>query len=251
MSSDEQKRVDEVSGKVGERLSPLKEKVPPELRKEVEPVVEETAEPPPPEDEYPKEYEEFVEAPEEPPRPRRKKRPWGSIIIVVAIVVVLLAWTLLSPKVMPEVGDTYTDSQSYASWGNYTGHRDIWAGNMTWGVSVSGYAVAAGNREIVVDVLVTKIQEGPGNWFFRGTDIALRNVSVFDEDGTFLGTMSNHTDLGFGVLAKVPVSFDTNGTYDLYVTVKFLVYEVMRIGFFPLEMVNVQKVFLDVPVVVT
>lgn len=194
-------------------------------------------------------YEEYIE-PEKPQRPR-KKLPVVPIIVTVAIVLVLVSWTLLSPEIMPEVGGTYIESPTYAGWGNYTGYRDIWAGNTTWGVAISGHATAAGNRQIEVNVLITKVFERPGNWFFRGTAISLRNVSVFADDGTFLGSMSNSTNLGFGVLATVPVSFAANGTYDLYVTAKFLVYEVMRLGFVPLEMVNVQQVYLDVPVVVT
>jgi hypothetical protein len=63
--------------------------------------------------------------------------------------------------------------------------------------------------------------------------------------------MTNSSDLGFGKTARVPVSFDSPGNYSLYVSVKFLVYGVMRIGFIPVKAVSVQQVFLDSPIEVT
>jgi len=116
---------------------------------------------------------------------------------------------------------------------------------------LSGHSLAADNRSVQIDVLVTKAREMPSNWFLVGTAMELRNVSVYTSNGTWLASMSNQTDLGFGVLASVSVSFASAGEYDLYVTVKFLVYEDMRIGFLPLRMVNVQAVYLEPTINVT
>ena len=180
--------------------------------------------------------------------------PWSAILITFLLILMLILWTIFSPNIMPQEGDTYTSSPTHASWGNYTGYRDIWAGNMSWGVSVSGHATSSGNRSIELKVLVTKVSERPGNWFFRGTAISLRNASVFigpSDNAIFLASMSNHTELEYGVLATVSAVFSGPGTYQLVVKVRFLVYEVMRIGFIPLESVNVYPVFIDSPVVVT
>lgn len=194
-------------------------------------------------------YEEFIE-PEPPRRKARRPVPFGSIVLTLAILVVLVAWTLASPAVMPEVGETYVRSPTYAAWGSYTGYRSIWAGNTTWGVAISAGSATQGNWELDLRVLLTKVEERPGNWFLRGTAVSLRNVSVFASDGTWLGSMSDSTDLGFGVLATVHISFPSNGTYQLFISMKFLVYEVMRIGFIPLEMIRIPQVYLDRPVVV-
>ena len=199
-------------------------------------------------------YDDLV-TPEETPKPvKRTKMPWGAILITLLLILMLILWTIFSPNIMPQEGDTYTSSPTHASWGNYTGYLDIWAGNTSWGVSVSGHATSSGNRSIELKVLVTKVSERPGNWFFRGTAISLRNVSVFigpSDNATFLASMSNHTELEYGVLATVSAVFSGPGTYQLVVKVRFLVYEVMRIGFIPLESVNVYPVFIDSPVVVT
>jgi hypothetical protein len=88
-------------------------------------------------------------------------------------------------------------------------------------------------------VLVTKVYERPGNWFFRGTSVDLKNVSLFKSDGTYLASMSNSSDLGYGVSATLSFNFTESGTYELSVYVKFMVYEMMRIGFMPLETVQV------------
>ena len=219
--------------------------------------------PPPPPDEEPtyegkssediwkEDYDDLVEPEKERPK-EKKSRHWGAMIITVAIIVILLGWTLASPDVLNPVGDRYTQAESsYARWGNYTGDVKSWAGNTTWGVSLSGHSLAADNRSVQIDVLVTKAREMPSNWFLVGTAMELRNVSVYTSNGTWLASMSNQTDLGFGVLASVSVSFASAGEYDLYVTVKFLVYEDMRIGFLPLRMVNVQAVYLEPTINVT
>lgn len=191
----------------------------------------------PSEEEWKEDYDEMI-TPEKPAKPK-KKRHWGGIIVVVIVIIALVIWTVLSPNIMPEKGDTYTSSPTYANLGNYTGYRDIWAGNMTWGISISGPTTGNVGSELTLTVLVTKVYERPGNWFFRGTSIDLQNVSVFKTDGTFLASMSNKSDLGYGVSATVHLNFADNGSYQLQVYVKFMVYEMMRIGFMPLETVQV------------
>ena len=207
----------------------------------------------PEEDVWKEDYEELIEH-EKPPAPHgHRTMPWVGILITLAIVIALVAWTVLSPGVMPQQGDTYTGSPTHASWGNYTGYRDIWAGNMTWGASVSGHATSAGNRSVEITVLITKVFEKPGNWFFRGTAISLENVSAYIgtlDNATFLASMNSTTEHDYGISATIPVSFAGPGVYDVFVKVRFMVYEVMRIGFIPLESVNMRAVYLDSPVVV-
>ncbi len=208
----------------------------------------------PEEDAWKEDYEELIEPEKRPTPRRRRKMPLGAILITLTIVIALVAWTILSPGVMPQQGDTYTRSSTHASWGNYTGYRDIWAGNMTWGASVSGHATAAGNRSVEITVLITKVFERPGNWFLRGTAITLKNVSAYFgslDNATFLASMNSTTEHDYGVSATIPVSFADTGVYDLFIKVQFMVYEVMRIGFIPLESVNMRAVYLDSPVVVT
>lgn len=227
---------------------PAPSEEPPPPPPDAEPPETVPAEKKPAEDIWKDDYEEFVEAEETPKPKRRKSNHWGAIIFTAAVIVFIVVWTIASPRVMDEVSGTYVDSPAYASWGNYTGSRDIWAGNMTWGVSVSGHQTSSGNRSIALDVLITKVYEKPGNWFFRGTAIQLRNVSVYTTEGTYLASMTNKSDLGFGISAHVPITFADTGNYSMYVTAKFLVYEVMRIGFIPLETVNIEAVYLNFPV---
>jgi hypothetical protein len=225
---------------------------------ELPPPPEETPPPPPPEEEkaevgssdaWKESYEDLVE-PEEAPKPAKKRfRHWGAVVVTVIVIVILLAWTLASPPVMDEVGDTYVRHESaYAEWGNYTGYTKTYAGNTTWGVSLSGHFTSAGNRSLELDVLITKVSEMVSNGLFIGTAIDIRNVSAFLDDGTFLASMANETDLGFGRLARIPISFSDVGSQSVYVTVKFVVYGDMRIGFIPSRAVTVQKVYMDVPV---
>jgi len=203
-----------------------------------------------PEEVWMEDYEDLI-GPEEKPKPtRRKKRHWGAIIVTIAVIVFLLLWTFLSPDIMTQVGTTYVNSTTYAEWGNFTGYRDIWAGNMTWGLSISGEVLEDDNSSLEVHVLLTKVHEKTGNWFFRGASVSLDNVSIFEMDGTFIASMSNWTDVGFGLMATVPVTFPANGSYDLFVFARFTVYEVMRVGFLPLEAVEIEAAYFDDPVVV-
>ena len=229
--------------------------------------VEEELPPPPPEPEpepeaaepkdfeyehsWDEDYEEHIDGKELPPPKPDKKRGYGGLIVIIIIILILILWTVFSPKILPEVGSTYVESHHYANLGNYVGDRDIWAGEMVWGVAISGPSNATVGETIDITVMVTKISEKPGNWFFEGTAVSLRNVSFYDENGTFVAEMSNWTSEDIGLVATVPVSFDYPDSYYLYVYVKFLVTMDMRIGFLPLESVEIPQAYLDVPIVVS
>lgn len=203
-------------------------------------------------DAWKEDYEDLIEPEPVKKRKRAPFRHWGSVIVLVIVLILLIAWTVLSPPVLESVGDTYVSSEEvYASWGNYTGVRDIWSGNVTWGVSIRGTNMSDNSRSIELKVLVTKVSETTGNWFLRGTSVEMRNVSAYDENGTFLGAMIGHADLGYGAEATVPISLERNGTYFIFVKVSFLVYEMMRIGYLPLETVQIEKAWVDFPIVVS
>jgi len=233
----------------------------------MEPPAEEP--PPPPADELPEgeippldeafkeDYDELVVT-EEPVKPRRKKkRRYGGIIALVVVIIILVVWTFISPDVLPETGTAYTESPTYSNLGHFIGYRDIWAGNMSWGLCFSGPATASVDEVIEVKVLFVKISEEAGNFFFVGASISLRNVSIFIDDGlngTYLASMTNVTDLGYGISATLRFSFDAPGTYSLYLHWKFLVNQVMRIGYIPLEMLTTDPqhpTYLDVAIEVT
>lgn len=188
-------------------------------------------------------YDEVME-PEKPKQPK-KNRHWGAIITVVIIIVILVAWTLLSPKMLPVEEMTYVDSTKFANLGNFTGFRSIWTGNATWGMSISGPVNATVGQSVEFKVLFTKVAEKTSNFFFRGNAITLNNVSVFNGSGEFLGKMTSHSNVGYGEEAVVKMTFSQAKIYDIYVTARFTVYEDMRIGFFPVETVTVPPVYLD------
>lgn len=232
-------------------VEPEEEPPPPPPEPEPEPAVKAEPEPIEDEDDWDEDYEEHIDGEEPPPQRPRKKRRYGGIIVLAIIIFILVFWTVMSPKIMPEVGTTYTTSPRYANLGNYTGYRDIWAGNMTWGVAISGQNSTTVGTTINISVLVTKIYEKPGNWFFRGTSISLKNVSFFDENGTCVGAMANWSDEGIGMIATVPVKFYQTGSYYLYAFIRFMVFMDMRIGYLPLETVQIAEAYLNVPIVVS
>lgn len=197
----------------------------------------------PGEDVWKEDYEEVME-PEKPQKPK-KNRHWGAIITVMIIIVILVAWTLFSPKMIPVEGRTYVDSSTFANLGNFTGFRDIWTGNTTWGMSINGPESTAAGQQTEFKILFTKVAERTSNFFFRGNAVTLTNVSIFNASGEFLGKMTSHRNVGYGEEATVKVTFTEAKAYDLYVTAKFTVYEDMRIGFFPVESVTVPPVYFN------
>jgi len=160
---------------------------------------------------------------------------------LVVIVLVMILWTVLSPEVMPQSGDTYLNSQRYANLTGFAGEVDTWAGNSTWALSVSGSGTTSVGTVLNISVLVSKVNENPANAWFRGTGISLKNVSVYLADGSFVGAKSNKSDIGFGLLANVPISFSGPGNYELYAYVKFVIYADMRIGFLPVKAVEMES----------
>jgi hypothetical protein len=193
----------------------------------------------------PSEEERVQAAPETSPKEKPKKKHWAGIITVIVIILLLLLWTLLSPKVMSPQGTTYVNSTAqYASLGNFTGERNIWTGDVTWGVSVGGKNNTNAGTPIDFKVLITKVSESPSNFFFRGIGISITNCTLWDLNGTYIAKFSSLHDLGFGKMAIINTTLPV-GNHDLYVSVKFTEYEVMRLGFIPLESVQVEKVFLS------
>ena len=230
------------------------EEEPPPPPPEPEP---EPAEPPEPRDldyerAWEEDYEEHIDGEDlPPPKPRKKKRKVGGIIFLLIVLIILLLWTMFSPKLLAEVGDTYITSPQYANLGNYTGTRDIWAGEIVWGVAFSGPDSTTVGATFTLSVLVTKVYEKPGNWFLKGTSITLKNVSFYDENDVCVGTMSDWTREPFGCLATVPVKLNEQGGIFLYAVIKFLVFVDMQIGFLPLETVEISQAYLSVPIIVS
>lgn len=201
------------------------------------PEVEEPVSTPEEEPSAEEEYEELIE-PEKPPKPRKKRGHLGAIITVVVILIILVVWTILSPRILPSEGKTYVEESSdYATLANFTGSHTSWAANTTWGISVSGPRAANASEPFSLSVLVTKVSEKPSNFWFRGTSISVTNMSVL-RNGTPLASLTNKTDLGFGLLGTLNLSIADPGVYSLQVTVQFMVYVDMRIGFLPVEKIN-------------
>jgi len=206
-----------------------------------------------PEDELSTEeqYEELIE-PEKPRKirkPRGRPKHLGAIITVVVILIILIVWTLVSPKILPSVGVTYVESPVYANLANFSAEHQSWAALTEWGISVSGPDNVSANETFTLQVLVTKISEEPRNFWFRGTAITLTSMTVIDENGTVLSSMSNKSDHQYGKLATISLSIKDPGSYVLKVTGQFLVYVDMRIGFLPVEKINLAPLELN-PIVV-
>lgn len=192
-------------------------------------------------DVWSEDYDEHISAEEPAPLKPKKKRKWGGVIVIAIILVFLVLWTVLSPKLIPQSGDTYLRSDEYSSLSGFAGDVETYAGNTTWAISVGGDANASVGVELDLSVLVTKVSERTSNFWFRGTGIELRNASIYYENGTFLAEMSDKSDIGFGPLATVPVTFAEADDCHLYAYVKFLVYADMRIGFLPVKLVEIES----------
>lgn len=204
----------------------------------------------PPEEEWIEEYEEEQYSVA---KPKKKKRPWASIVAVSFIIVFMVVWTVLAPPVLAQAGTTYVASNtSYANLGNYTGERDIFwlggsihVGRTVWGVSVSGPTDVTAGEATSFYVLITKVEEESSGFWFRGTSVDLDVSALYDDDGNELGQMVNKTKLEFGPLARISATFDSPGEYECHVHVVFRVYESMRIGFLPLEDVDISAEFSE------
>lgn len=189
------------------------------------------------------EYEELI-VPEKPLKPRKKRKHIGAIITVVIILIILVIWTLASPKILVQQGRTYVDSPEFANLGNFTGYHNSWAANTTWGISVSGEDNVTVNETFSLQILVTKVSERPSNFWFRGTAITVTNMTVLNESGRILAMLGDKSDLGFGKAGTLDLSLNSTGNHTLKVTVQFLVYIDMRIGFLPVEKINLEPLEL-------
>lgn len=189
-------------------------------------------------------------------KPKRRKVPHAfGIAATVAILLILVLWTLLSPQVLPESGDSYVDSQTYANLGSYTGEMDIrilfdtlYVADVVWGVSVSGDSNVSSGQPSTFQVLVTKVDETMKNPWFVGTSVDLKRVDLFVEGGDRVGSMVSESSEPFGPLAQVEAEFDAPGTYECYVYVEITIYCKMLIGFLPAKVLRVSA-DLDVDIV--
>jgi hypothetical protein len=180
--------------------------------------------------------------------PRRVLR-W---IVLAAVIVVLVMWTLISPSVMPATGTTYTTSYATANLGSEAFAQDvriaaslISAGSTTWAICMSGDSNATADEDAVFQVMVVKISEDSGGFWFMGTDISLRNVSFYSEDDALIGWMTDKEEKSDRSIGEVHVTFSEVGVHDCHVTVKFSVYEVMRIGFLPADKMSITVSLTD------
>ena len=212
-----------------------------------EPVMEPAEDAPPEED-----YEELVE-PEKPQKPRKKTRHLGAIITVTVVLIILVLWTVLSPRLLPVEGTIYVNSDTYASLGSFNETLKSWAATTNWGISVStpdaimsaDNATVPANQTITILVLVSKVSEKPGNFWFRGTAVSITNMTLIDtESGVIVSTMANKSHLGYGEVATLKFSLEP-GDYNLSLTGQFLVYVGMRIGFLPVEKINLEPFELE------
>lgn len=182
------------------------------------------------------------------PRPRKERehpRRVGRWIVLVAVIVIVVVWTLISPTVMSASGTTYVSGDEHANLGSETFEQDtrvaaslFTVGGVTWGASVSGDPNATTGESAVFQVMVSKVSEETGGFWFMGTDISLRNVSLYLDDDTLIGWMVEKQELDDRSVGTVHAVFDETGVFDCYVVVRFSVYEVMRIGFLPADKVS-------------
>jgi len=197
--------------------------------------------------------EEYESEKKEVPK-RRKVRHALGISVAVAVLLILVLWTLLSPQVLPESGDSYIESQTYANLGSYSGEMDIrilfdtlYVADAVWGVSVSGESNVYSGQPSTFLILVTKVDETMKNPWFVGTSIDLKKADLFIEGGDRVGTMVSESSEPFGPLAEVEATFDSPGAYECYVYVEMTIYCKMLIGFLPAKVLRM-SVDLDVDI---
>ena len=190
------------------------------------------------------EYEREGRRPK-PKKERERPRRIGRWIVLGAVVIILVVWTLVSPSIMSVSGTMYVATEEYANLGSDTIEQDVQviasvvtAGATTWGISVGGDANATVDDDAVFEVIVSKISEERGGFWFMGTDISLRNVSMYLDDDTLIGWMVEKQELHNRSVGTVHATFSETGVFDCYIVLKFSVYEVMRIGFLPADKVT-------------
>lgn len=189
------------------------------------------------------EYEREGKRPK-PKKEREKPRRIGRWIALGAVIIILVVWTLISPSIMSVAGSAYMTSEEHANLGSEPIEQDVQvvaslfsAGTTTWGVSMGGEANATVDDDAVFQVTVSKISEERGGFWFMGTDISLRNVSMYLDDDTLIGWMVEKQELHNRSVGTVHASFTETGVFDCYIVLRFSVYEVMRIGFLPADKV--------------
>jgi hypothetical protein len=198
------------------------------------------------------EYEREGRPPRKPKKERKEPRHLGRWIALAAVMIILVVWTLISPPVMSVVGDAYVDSDEHANLGSEVAEQDVRifasivsVGSTNWGVSVGGDPNATVGEDAVFEVMVTKVSEESGGFWFMGTEISLRNVSLYLEDDTLVGWMTDKDELGNMSLGYVHATFPDAGIQDCYIVLRFSVYEVMRIGFLPADKVTMTMYLTD------
>lgn len=220
-------------------------------------------EPPPPEpDIYDDASPEFVGDPQEmwieeyeregrrvkPRKEREKPRRILRWIVLAAVIVILVVWTLISPSIMPSSGTVYIDSDETANLGSEVFPQNVRVvaslvsvGSTTWAVSVAGDPNVVINEDVVFQVMVSKVSEESGGFWFMGTDISLRNVSFYTDDDSLIGWMTDKEELSDRSVGEVHATFTEPKPYDCYVVLRFSVYEIMRIGFIPADKVSITQ----------
>ena len=189
------------------------------------------------------EYEREGRRPK-PKKERERPRRIGRWIVLAAVVVILVVWTLISPSIMSTAGTTYVSNDAYVNLGSETFEQDtkviaslFTVGGVTWGISISGEPNAVAENAAVFTVIVSKVSEDAGGFWFMGTDISLRNISMYLEDDSLIGWMVEKQELDNRSVGTVLATFDETGVFDCYIVLRFSVYEVMRIGFLPADKV--------------
>ncbi len=210
-----------------------------------------------PEEMWIEEYERGDEPDEAEECEVEKPRRTGLWIFAIVVASLLIIWVILTPSAMSEVGAAYLSDDDYANLGSDTATVDVRVvastfkvGTVTWGIGISGDANVTVEEDAVFHVTVMKISEDGGGFWFKGTWVRLRNVSLFTEADELVGWMSGYTVEGIGDVARVHAMFDEPGTYSCYVSVRFSVYENMLLGFIPADSVVFAEVHLSSQIVV-
>ena len=229
------------------------------------------ATPPPPEPTFDEDAPEYTGDPQEMwieeyeregrrVRPRKEREAPRRVlrwIILAVVIVILVVWTLISPSIMPTSGTTYVDSGASANLAGETFALDVRiiaslvsTGSTTWAVSVAGDVNVVVGEDTIFQAMVSKAYEDRGGFWYMGTDISLRNVSMYLENDTLVGWMTDKEELHNRSLGEVHATFAEPGVFDCYVVLRYSVYEIMRIGFLPADKVSI-TVWLSESIIVS